>query len=435
MSLTHPAHADRTTFDRDCVRIALLGCGTVGGGVANLLLASASAIAARSGAAFSLEAIAVRSVDKPRPESIPHELFTGDAHALAIDPTIDVIIECIGGTGIAADLVETALARGKHVVTANKDLLATRGPELRALAAARGVTIAYEAAVGGAIPIVRTIAESLAGEEILEVGGVLNGTTNFILSAMFEGESYAAALARAQALGFAETDPSNDVEGVDAAHKLAILAQLAFRRALVTDEIPRTGITGLTRDDVSLAKRLNYRLKLIACARVDASLVTPAYVAAAHPFAQPAGPQNCIRVTGRNSGSLTFAGTGAGSAPTASSVIGDVVAVLRGIAAGRHVGTLPLDDTLVPVTLAHEPSIPLRRIVRLQSLRDVRPAREALAASGFEAHALEGVPALLTARIGGDATLRISPVLREHGVITSSVIPLWEDAAPEEARG
>jgi len=435
LSLTHPAHADRTTLDQDCVRIALLGCGTVGGGVANLLLASASAIAARSGAAFSLEAIAVRSVDKPRPESIPHELLTDDAHALVTDPAIDVIIECIGGTGIAAELVETALRRGKHVVTANKDLLATRGPELRALAGARGVTIAYEAAVGGAIPIVRTIAESLAGEEILEVGGVLNGTTNFILSAMFEGETYDGALARAQQLGFAEADPTNDVEGVDAAHKLAILAQLAFRRALVTSEIPRTGITALSRDDVSLAKRLNYRLKLVACARADASLVTPAYVPLAHPFAQPAGPQNCIRVTGRNSGSLTFAGTGAGSAPTASSVIGDVVAVLRRIAAGRHVGTQPAEDRLAPVMLAHEPSIALRRVVRLESLRDVRPAREAIGASGLEAHALEGVPALLTSRIGGDATSHIGKVLREHGVTIPSVIPLWEDAAPEEPRG
>jgi homoserine dehydrogenase len=435
LSLTHPAHADRTTFDRDCVRIALLGCGTVGGGVANLLLASASAIAAQSGAAFSLDAIAVRSVDKPRPRSIPHELFTADAHTLAVDPAIDVVIECIGGTGIAAELVETALVRGKHVVTANKDLLGTRGPELRALAAARGVTIAYEAAVGGAIPIVRTLAESLAGEEILEVGGVLNGTTNFILSAMFEGVSYEGALARAQALGFAEIDPTNDVEGIDAAHKLAILAQLAFRRALVTDEIPRTGITALTRDDVSLAKRLNYRLKLVACARAGASLVTPAYVPAAHPFAQPAGPQNCIRVTGRSSGSLTFAGTGAGSAPTASSVIGDVVAVLRRIAAGRHVGTLPSDDTLAPVMLAHEPSIALRRVVRLESLRDVRPAREALAATGLAADALDGVPALLTARIGDDAPPRIDAVLREHGIAVSSIIPLWEDAPPEETHG
>jgi homoserine dehydrogenase len=430
LSLTHTAHADRTQLDRDTVRIALLGCGTVGSGVANLLIGSASAIAARSGVAFALEAIAVLSLDKPRTDSIPRSLLSGDARALVLDPAIDVVIECIGGTGVAADLVETALVRGKHVVTANKDLLATRGPELRSLARARGVTIAYEAAVGGAIPIVRTLTASLAGEEILEVGGVLNGTTNFILSAMFDGETYASALAKAQRLGFAEADPTNDVEGIDAAHKLAILAQLAFGRGLVTSEIPRVGITGLVPDDLTLAKRLGYRLKLIACARRDASLVTPAYVHTDHPFAQPAGPQNCIRITGRNSGSLTFAGAGAGGAPTASAVISDVVAVLRHIAAGRHVGLLPDDDSLTPVTAAHEPSIPLPRIVRLHSLRDVRPAREALIEGGFEATALDGMPALVTKRVDGDAPVRLESLLATHAIVAQSIVPLWEDVDP-----
>ncbi len=428
MSLTQPAHADRTELDRDTVRIALLGCGTVGSGVANLLLTSASAIAARSGIGYSLDAIAVLSLEKPRAQSIPTALLRDDARALVDDPAIDLVIECIGGTGVAADLVEAALLHGKHVVTANKDLLATRGPELRELAGARGVTIAYEAAVGGAIPIVRVLTQSLAGEEILEVGGVLNGTTNFILSAMFEGESYENALAKAQRLGFAESDPTNDVEGIDAAHKLAILAQLAFRRGLVTSEIPRTGISGITRDDVSLAKRLRLHLKLVACARAAASLVTPAYVHDEHPFAQPAGPQNCIRITGKNTGSLTFAGTGAGSEPTAASVIADVVAVLRRIAAGRHIGRLPLDGGLEPVTAEHEPSIPLRRIVRLQSLRDARPAREALQAAGIAAEPFDGVPAIVTSRVGNGAPAQIESVLREHGVDAQSIIPLWEDA-------
>jgi len=430
LSLTHPAHADRAQLDRGIVRIALLGCGTVGSGVANLLIGSASAIAARSGVAFALEAIAVLSLDKPRSDLIPHSLLTADARALVSNPEIDVVIECIGGTGSAADLVETALVRGKHVVTANKDLLATRGPELRALAHARGVTITYEAAVGGAIPIVRTLTASLAGEEILEVGGVLNGTTNFILSAMFDGDTYASALAKAQRLGFAEADPASDVEGIDAAHKLAILAQLAFGRGLVTSEIPRVGITGLTSDDVSLAKRLGYRLKLIACARRDASLVTPAYVHTDHPFAQPAGPQNCIRITGRNSGSLTFAGAGAGGAPTASAVISDVVAVLRNIGAGRSVGILPGDDSLTPVTAAHEPSIPLPRIVRLHSLRDARPARDALHAGGIESSTIDGAPAILTARVDGDAPLRIEALLAAQAIVPQSIVPLWEDAVP-----
>lgn len=428
MSLTHPAHADRTDIDRSMVHIALLGCGTVGSGVANLLITSGSAIAARSGVDYWLDAIAVRDVAKPRPDFIPASLLRADAMALVDDPEIDVVIECIGGTTVAAELVQAALVRGKHVVTANKDLLATRGPELRALASAHNVTIAYEAAVGGAIPIVRTLTQSLAGEEILEVGGVLNGTTNFILSAMFDGESYENALARAQQLGFAEADPTNDVEGIDAAHKLAILAQLAFRRGLVTHEIPRTGITKITRDDVSLAKRLGLHLKLVACARAAASLVTPAYVRDEHPFAQPSGPQNCIRITGRSSGSLTFAGAGAGSAPTASSVIGDVVAVLRRISAGRQMGFLPPEDVLEPVTAEHEPSIPLRRIVRLHSLRDARPAVAALAESKIASEQLEGVPAIVTGRVGNGAPAEIEAALRAHGVPAQSIIPLWEDA-------
>ncbi len=427
MSLTQPAHADRTGSGSD-VRIALLGCGTVGSGVARLLVNSTSSVAARSGVDYWLAGIAVRSLAKPRPAEIPSGLFTEDAHALVDDPTIDVVIECIGGTGIAAEFVVAALRSGKHVVTANKDLLATRGPELRALAAARGVTIAYEAAVGGAIPIVRTIAESLAGEDILEVGGVLNGTTNFILSEMFDGASYESALGAAQRLGFAEADPTNDVEGIDAAHKLAILAQLAFRRGLVTHEIPRHGITSLTRDDHSLAKRAGWRLKLIACARADGSIVTPAYVRAEHAFAQPTGPQNCIRVTGRSSGSLTFAGTGAGSDPTASSVIGDVVAVLRHISAGRNVGVMPTEPSLAPVrTDTLEAAIPLRRIVRLTSLGDVRPAREALVAAGIPAEPLDALPAVVTGPIEKTIALTIETTVGTHNVVPASVIPLWED--------
>ncbi len=435
MSLTHPAHADRTGTGRD-VRIALLGCGTVGSGVARLLVNSTSSVPARSGVDYWLAGIAVRSLAKPRPAEIPSDLFTEDARALVDDPSIDVVIECIGGTGVAAELVVGALSAGKHVVTANKDLLATRGPELRALAAARGVTIAYEAAVGGAIPIVRTIAESLAGEEILEVGGVLNGTTNFILSEMFDGATYESALAAAQRLGFAESDPTNDVEGIDAAHKLAILAQLAFRRGLVTAEIPRHGITTLSRDDHSLAKRAGWRLKLIGCARAASSIVTPAYVAAEHPFAQPVGPQNCIRVTGRSSGSLTFAGTGAGSDPTASSVVGDVVAVLRHIGAGRNVGVPPTEPSLAPVrTDRLEAAIPLQRIVRLASLGDVRPAREALAAGGIESAPLDGLPAVITVPLEKTVALRIEDLVATRHVLPASVIPLWEDiAVPAPAR-
>ena len=427
MSLTQPAHATRTVLDRDVVRLALLGCGTVGSGVASLLLAPSSALAEQSGVRVVLDAIAVRSKSKARPAPISRELLSDDARAVVAAPHIDVVIECIGGTGIAGELVEAALARGKHVVTANKDLLATRGPELRALARARGVTIAYEAAVGGAIPIVRSLAESLAGETILEVGGVLNGTTNYILSAMFAGASYAQALEAAQRLGFAEADPASDVEGVDAAHKLAILAQLGFRRALHTPQIPRRGITRVAREDLSLAKRLGMTIKLVAVARASASLVTPAYVRLEHAFAQGSGAQNCIRVTGRSSGSLTFAGSGAGGAPTASAVIGDVVAVLRRIRAGRHSAAHEAEADLAPVD-GREPGIALAQIVRLVSLRDVRPAGEALSGAGLQARAFEGIPAVITRRIAEDPAALIGAQLAAHGLRAESVIPLWDDA-------
>jgi homoserine dehydrogenase len=427
MSLSQPAHADRTDADHRSVRIALLGCGTVGSGVANLLLHSASAIAERGGVPFTLEGVAVRQLGKPRTVAIPATLLTDNALALIDNPSIDAIIECIGGLGVAAEFVERAVRARKHVVTANKELLATRGPELRALAAEHGVTIAYEAAVGGAIPIVRTIAESLAGEEILEVGGVLNGTTNFILSEMFDGSAYREALAEAQCLGYAEPDPDGDVSGKDTAHKLAILSQLAFRRGLTTKYIPRTGITGILSGDILLAERLGMTIKLIACARTDASIVTPAYVRTEHPFAQPLGAQNCIRVIGRHSGSLTFAGTGAGSFPTASSVIGDLVATLHRIMLQRRslggVGTST--RPLAPVT--HEEAIALRRIVRLHSFRDTHPAHEALTRAGIECGLFEdNIAALLVPPVDIEEN-DVCKALVKSGFTPESTLPLWED--------
>jgi homoserine dehydrogenase len=328
LSLSQPAHAERTDLGHSPIKIALLGCGTVGTGVAQLLLQRSGAIASRGGRPFVLAGIAVRSSAKPRSPALPLRLFTTDAQALVDDPSIGMIVECIGGLHAAGDLVERAVRRGKHVVTANKDLLATAGPALRSLACGRGVTIAYEAAVGGAIPIVRTLTGSLAGESIVEVGGVLNGTTNFILDAMTRGATFADALADAQQRGYAEADASSDTSGLDAAHKLAILMQLAFRRAVTTHAIPRHGIEGVTPADVALAHRLGYVLKLVAVARDCEAIVTPAFVHREHPFAQPAGVHNCIRIIGRSAGTLTFTGAGAGREPTASAVIADVIATL-----------------------------------------------------------------------------------------------------------
>lgn len=318
--------------------IGLLGCGTVGASVARRLLALHPQL---------VRAIAVRDPHKPR--AVEWADFESDPFEVVDDPAVRVVVECIGGVGLARELVLRAIARGKDVVTANKDLIATEGPWLAAFAARTGASLRYEAAVGGAIPIVRAMAGSLANEDVLEIGGVVNGTTNFILDAMSDGAGYDEALAEAQRLGYAETDPRADVDGHDAAHKLAILAGLAFHRPSVSGRIARRGIGALTAEDVRAGAERGWRLKLLAVARrveeppaaegdralvVEAG-VTPAYVPADHPFARPRGAENVVRVVGAGCGELLFAGTGAGGDPTASAVVADVVAALE--SRERHV--------------------------------------------------------------------------------------------------
>ncbi len=301
--------------------VGLLGCGTVGAGVARRLLADHPGL---------LRGIAVRHPHKPR--AVAWSGFGADPFDVVDDPAVGVVVECIGGLGLARELVLRAIARGKDVVTANKDLIATEGPWLAAFAARTGASLRYEAAVGGAIPIVRALASSLADEDVLEIGGVLNGTTNFVLDAMAGGAEYAQALAEAQRLGFAEADPRADVDGHDAAHKLAILAGLAFRRPSVSAPIARRGIGAISAADVRAGAERGLRLKLLAVARrsgeaIEAG-VTPAYVAADHPFARPRGAENVVRVRGRGCGTLTFGGAGAGGDATASAVVADVLAAL-----------------------------------------------------------------------------------------------------------
>jgi homoserine dehydrogenase len=301
--------------------VGLLGCGTVGSGVARRLLASHPGL---------IRAIAVRDPRKPR--DVAWDDFAGDAFDVVDDPNVRVVVECIGGLGLARELILRAIARGKDVVTANKDLIATEGPWLAAFAARTGASLRYEAAVGGAIPIVRALHGSLANEDVIEIGGVLNGTTNFVLDAMEAGAEYADALAEAQRLGFAEADPRSDVDGHDAAHKLAILAGLAFRRPSVSPALARRGIASISRDDVRAGAERGMRLKLVAVARrthdaIEAG-VTPAYVPDDHPFARARGAENVVRVLGRGCGTLVFSGAGAGGDATASSVVADILAAL-----------------------------------------------------------------------------------------------------------
>lgn len=305
--------------------IALLGHGTVGSAVAQRLRDKCDTIERRTGVRCSLIGIATRR--------------SGDALALVDDPRVDVVIECVGGTGTAAEYVERALERGRHVVTANKDLVATQGPRLLALAASRGVSLRYEAAACSALPVVRTIGEALCADDVTSVAGVLNGTTTAILSAMEEGAPYAQALERAQSDGYAEADPSNDVEGYDAAHKLALLVQLAFESAIISPRIRKTGITAIARDDVERAKTLGFRIRLIAAAVRSArgahAQVAPLLVPFTHPFARTRGVENVVRIGARDSGTLWLSGLGAGGAASAAPILGDLISLLGDVREGR----------------------------------------------------------------------------------------------------
>jgi homoserine dehydrogenase len=323
------------------VRVALLGCGNVGSALATLLLTRQDDIAARTGIRLELVGIAVTGATRTRPTLIPAELFVTDGAALAVRDDVDVVVELIGGLHPAQEFMEAALRAGKSVVTANKAVLAVSGAELAELADAGDVDLLYEAAVAGAIPIVRALRESLAGEQILRVMGIVNGTTNFILTRMEEdGVDFADALVEAQRLGLAERDPTADVEGHDAAAKAAILAALAFGSDVVDVDVHREGITGIRAVDVAYANRLGYSVKLLAVAElVDGGpelsvRVHPAMVPKAHPLASVRGAFNAVFVEGAVSGELMLYGRGAGGEPTASAVLGDLVDAARNLRAG-----------------------------------------------------------------------------------------------------
>lgn len=344
------------------VGVGVLGCGNVGANVADRLCRDRELIERRSGVRYDLRAVAIRDSQKARPESLDRGLFTRDARAIVDDPSVDVIIELVGGTTDAAVLVERALHRGRHVITANKNLLATQGPRLLALAAARGAALRFEGAVAGVVPIVRTLGEALAADEVRSIAGVVNGTCTSILSGMEDGESFGAALERAQTLGYAEADPSNDVDGTDAAHKLALIAQLAFDLAVISPRITRTGISAVTQRDVARARMLGFRIRLVAAtARTHAGIaaqVAPVLVAEAHDFAAACGAENVLYVHSREAGRIVLRGAGAGGAATASAVLGDLVTVLRALGERRdlspRIQTRPLAPAFEVTPLFHE---------------------------------------------------------------------------------
>jgi homoserine dehydrogenase len=344
----------------DVLRVGLLGCGTVGSSVVRLVAEHRDDIEARAGCRLEIARVAVRDPAKPRDVPLDAGAFTPDPMDVVEDPSIDIVCELIGGREPAGSLVLAAFERDKPVVTANKELLATRGQELFDAADAKGLDLYFEAAVGGGIPLIRPLKESLTGERLARVLGIVNGTTNFILTKMSEeGRAFDDVLAEAQRLGYAEADPTADVEGHDAAAKCAILASIAFNARVVSSDVFREGIAGVTTEDIEFARRLGYVIKLLAIAELDdgriAARVHPAMIPAAHPLASVRDAFNAVFVEGPNVGELMFYGRGAGGDATATAVVGDLVTVARNLrSGGRGVGCTCFRDRTIRPMSEHE---------------------------------------------------------------------------------
>jgi homoserine dehydrogenase len=347
----------RTTGDRATLKVVLLGCGVVGAAVYRLLAEQSADLTARAGAALEVVGVAVRDVGRARAVTVPPDLLTTDAAALVTRPDVDIVIELMGGIEPARTVLLAALNAGKSVVTANKALLASHSAVLHEAARRNGADIYYEASVAGAIPLLRPLRESLAGDEVHRVLGIVNGTTNYILDKMdSSGADFAAALAEAQDLGYAEQDdPGTDVEGYDAAAKAAILASIAFHTEVTAADVYREGITQVTAADIASARTLGCVVKLLAiCERSPGGVsarVHPAMIPREHPLAAVRGAYNAVFVEAESAGRLMFYGAGAGGQPTASAVLGDIVTVVRNRLAGlRGPDALTYADLpLVPI--------------------------------------------------------------------------------------
>ncbi len=388
------------------LRVALLGCGSVGAQVARLILEQGDELAARVGARLQLAGIAVRSLDAKRDVELPQELFTTDAEQLVLGA--DVVVELMGGVEPARTLILQALEAGADVVTANKALIAAHGPELADAAEQVGAQLSYEAAVAGAIPIIRPLRESLAGDHITRVLGIVNGSTNYILDRMDRfGDSAEDAMRVASELGYLEADPTLDVEGYDAAQKATILASIAFHTEVPVDAVHREGITSITSEQIQAARNAGAVIKLLAIAeRVTASdgtqgvsaRVYPALIDRDHPLAAVHGGKNAVFVEAEAAGELMFYGAGAGGVETASAVLGDLVSAAR-----RHV----VGGPGIPGSAhADLPILPVGEVrTRYQVMLDVRDEPGVLAA--------------------------IAGILADHGVSAASV----EQSVPEDAAG
>jgi homoserine dehydrogenase len=415
-----PPHED------PAVRVAVLGSGNVGAALVEMLAdpARAEEIARRAGVGLEVVGISTLDLDDVRSSApwFPRHLLTLDAQGLVERDDVDIVVELIGGLDPARSLIESALSAGRPVVTANKALLATHGGSLAALAAAQGVDLFYEAAVAGAIPIIRPLRESLAGERISRVMGIVNGTTNFILTSMTEeGREYDEALAEAQRLGLAERDPSADVEGKDAAAKAAILASLAFGCDVSVDDVHCEGITAVRRVDVTFAERLGFAVKLLAVAELvdggpDLSVrVHPAMVPKSHPLAVVRGAFNAVFIEGEAAGELMLYGRGAGGPPAASAVLGDLIVAARHRRSGASVPPPPRRD---PVRLRPVEDLTSVFYVSIDVLD--RPGVLASVAAVFGGHGVS-IRSMEQLGLGEEARLVFITHMARGGAVTRTI--------------
>jgi len=384
--------------------IGLLGLGTVGSGVARVLLVKNAALEQRIGRPVKIVRVLVRDPAKARTVDVGAVPLVTDPSAVIDDPDVEVVVEVMGGEEPARALILQAIERGKHVVTANKEVMAKHGPTILAAAAARGVSVAYEASVGGGIPLIGPFQLDLAANDITSVVGIVNGTTNYILTRMTEsGASFADALREAQELGYAEPDPTNDVEAWDAAYKLAILASLAFGAPVGPNQVWREGITQVSQRDILYAAELGYRIKLLAIARlVDGQVearVHPSLVHQGSMLASVDGSFNAVQIEGDLIGTALFYGRGAGSEPTSSAVIADLIALGTSVARGAAPTRSPSSISLRPIRL-----LQTRYFLRLLTLD--RP----------------GVMAAI-ATVLGDRGISLASVVQKESVVLGDDVP------------
>lgn len=416
------------------LKVGMLGCGNVGAAVIRLLDEHREDIARRAGCRLEVSKVAVRDAARPRDVPLEPSRFVTDPMDVIDDPGVDIVCELIGGNEPAGQLVLAAFERDKPVVTANKELLATRGRELFDASDAKGLDLYFEAAVGGGIPLIRPLKESLTGERLRRVIGIVNGTTNFILTKMSEeGLAFDDALREAQRLGYAEADPSADVEGHDAAAKCAILASIAFNARVTASDVFREGISRVTTEDIEFARRLGYVVKLLAIAEIGdderiAVRVHPAMIPASHPLASVRDAFNAVFVEGGKVGELMFYGRGAGGDPTATAVVGDLVTVARNlIADARGIGcTCYYERTIRPMAEMTGQYYILLRV-------EDRPGVLAEIASVFGSRDVS-IKSVWQEGIGRDAQLVFVTHRATEGAFQQAVSELRDLPAVEEVR-